>query len=212
MKIPSSGKAIISETYAGLEIIIPPQRNWVVIVFLGFWLTGWLVGELLTLGIITGLILADMQSGKYFLLLWLAGWTTGGFFALKAFIGNLTGKEIITVEPGKLTVEKKDLFFSKSTSYNLNNVKNIRTKNRTIQFDYSRQVVDIATGIDNAEVSSLLFLAFGRQTVAIATGIDDAEANYILTKLKLDFGQTHQAPEVDLGAKHLQYVEFWLTI
>ncbi len=24
----------------------------------------------------------------------------------------------------------------------------------------------------------------------------------------LDFGQTPQAPEVDLGAKHLQYVEF----
>lgn len=30
--------------------------------------------------------------------------------------------------------------------------------------------------------------------------------------VNLDFGQTHQAPEVDLGAKHLQYVEFWLTI
>lgn len=160
MEIPYPGKAIINETYAGLEIIIPPQRNWVVIIFLGFWLMGWLVGELLTLGVITGLIPSDTGSGKFFLLLWLGGWTAGGVFAIKAFVENLSGKEIVTVEHGELTVEKKYLFFSKSKSYSLEDAKNFRTKNGTVQFNY------------------------GLQTVSIAEGIDDAEATYILTTLK----------------------------
>ena len=30
----------------------------------------------------------------------------------------------------------------------------------------------------------------------------------LISSLHLDFGQTLQAPEIDLGAKHLQYVGF----
>ena len=44
VKVPVA-RATISESPEGLLITIPAKKNWLVILFLGFWMTGWLFGE-----------------------------------------------------------------------------------------------------------------------------------------------------------------------
>ena len=38
-------RARITETPTGLLITIPANRNWFVVLFVGFWMCGWLFGE-----------------------------------------------------------------------------------------------------------------------------------------------------------------------
>jgi hypothetical protein len=40
-----TAKASVFDTPAGLLINIPSTKNWFVILFIGFWLCGWLFGE-----------------------------------------------------------------------------------------------------------------------------------------------------------------------
>src|SRR6201985_1450701 len=102
MEIPYKGRSPIQDNITDLQIIIPAKRNWFIILFLGAWLGGWFVGEVVAFRMEGGFF-----SGKgipnLFVLFWLIGWTVGGFFAFRISLWNLIGKEIITVGQGGLT-------------------------------------------------------------------------------------------------------------
>ena len=52
MEKPYKGRAIVEDKITGLRIIIPSRKNWFVILFVGAWLGGWLMGEISALGIL----------------------------------------------------------------------------------------------------------------------------------------------------------------
>ena len=157
MEKPYNGRATILDNFTDLQIIIPAKRNWFIILFIGAWLGGWIMGELFALGAVTGLLRGNPAS--LFILFWLIAWTVGGFFAFRTFIWNLRGKEIITAGQNMLTIDKKGALLFKPKVYDLNQVKNIRVQEDnlgfggrrndfgafnlggTIRFDYGLQTV-----------------------------------------------------------------------
>ena len=46
METPYQGRATIQDNITDLQITIPAKRNWFVIIFIGTWLGGWLMGEI----------------------------------------------------------------------------------------------------------------------------------------------------------------------
>ena len=44
---PADSRITIADTSQGLRIVMPCRRSWLVICFLGFWICGWGVGEIM---------------------------------------------------------------------------------------------------------------------------------------------------------------------
>ncbi|OYU95212.1 MAG: hypothetical protein CFE21_12980 [Bacteroidetes bacterium B1(2017)] len=182
MEKPYSGAATINESFEGFEIIIPTKKNWFVILFLGFWLCGWVFGEVFALTMLTGLLFGKMEFANLFMLVWLGGWTVGGFFAIKTFLWNLKGKEIITIGMGQLKIEKKGLLLAKPKTYDLIESKNFRAQEDNNGTDgiWGMQRNSFAAFNSGGTIR----FDYGLKTIKFAGGIDEAEANYIIEKLK----------------------------
>lgn len=178
-----SGRAILNETFNELEIIIPAKKNWFAIIFLGAWLGGWAIGEIFATGALISMIGEGIEFPVFFIFFWLCGWTVGGFLAIKTFIWNLIGKELISFAQGQLTIAKKGSLFSKSITFEINNIKKIRAQEVEIPFG-SRNGGRTSFGGLNGSNGTIRF-DYGLKTVKFADGIDEAEANFILEKLKI---------------------------
>jgi len=77
-------RATVTNDGSELKIIIPTKRNWLITLFLTFWLGGWAVGEFAVPHL--------MFSGtspigiKFFMIFWVGGWTVGGCFAIYVWL------------------------------------------------------------------------------------------------------------------------------
>jgi len=180
MEIPYTGRAIINDNYDGMEIIIPAKKNWFVLVFLCFWLCGWVVGETFAIREVTGLGGHGAPDG--FLTIWLCGWTVGGVFAFSTLWWNIAGKEIINIQQGVLTINKKGAIFKRLKSYDLNQAKNFR----------ALEDPDINNGFGRSRQASLLNPAcngtikfdYGMETVKFGDKLYQAEGDHILGRLR----------------------------
>lgn len=124
MEITIPNRSTITETYNGIEIIVPAKKQWFVIIFLGLWLCFWSVGEFFAVKtIFTGKI--GIATGVY-LFVWLSGWTYGGFFAFKSFWWIIAGQEVISFTKNDFIINKKGAFFYKATTYGTADAKNFR--------------------------------------------------------------------------------------
>ena len=181
MERPYKGRATIQDNITDLQIIIPAKRNWFIILFIGAWLGGWLIGEFFALGMVTGLF-GGKSPANLFILFWLIGWTVGGFFAFRMFLWNLIGKEIIIIGQGILTVDKKGALLFKAKTYDLNEVKNIRAQDDNLGVGGPFGIRP--SGFGAFKAGGTIRFDYGLQTVRFAGGIDEAEAKFILEKLK----------------------------
>jgi hypothetical protein len=177
MEQPYKGRATILDNYPDLQIIIPAKRNWFVIIFLGFWLCGWLFGELFVSFTVFGVFKGNPIS--LFMLIWLIGWTVGGFFAFRILLWNLTGKEIITVGQGVLKIDKRGVLIFKAKTYDLNEVKKIRVQDENIGFGPFGRRNDFGY-----MGGGTIRFDYGLRSVKFASSIDEAEARSIIEKLK----------------------------
>lgn len=179
MEKPYRGRATIQDNFSDVQITIPAKRNWFILIFVGAWLCGWLMGEVFVLGGITRSIGSDPAS--IFILFWLIAWTVGGFFAFRAFLWNLIGKEVVTVGQGRLMIDKKGALLFKPKTYDLNEVRNIRVQEDNPGFNgiFGTQ----RTNFSAFNLGTIRF-DYGLQTVKFAGGIDEAEAKFIIDKLK----------------------------
>ncbi len=80
MEKPYSGRTTVNERTQSLEIIIPAKRNWGTLIFISFWLIGWLLGFLFVLASLLGLFESDNEGGfsYFFRLFWIVGWGMRG--------------------------------------------------------------------------------------------------------------------------------------
>jgi hypothetical protein len=96
---------------------IPARKNWITLIFLGVWLTGWLFGELFALGVLFSSLgsflfrifnirvfdIFEFDGGigsafaGVFILVWLTMWTVGGYGAGRTFLWQLAGREVVEV-------------------------------------------------------------------------------------------------------------------
>ena len=178
MEEPFKGIAVLNDTLQGLEITIPTKKNVLLILFLSFWLCGWLMGETFALRTVGGL-LHTVNFAGLFVALWLCGWTIGGFFAIRTLVWNLIGKEILNFEQGQLTVQKKGALFFKPSTYDLNEAKSFRVQDDKFGYGGARR-----TGLAPLYDGGTIRFNYGMKTLRIAGGVDEAEAEFILAKLK----------------------------
>lgn len=103
----------LEETTEGPRVVIPSPRLWPVSIFLGFWLYGWTEGEVSAARSLWQLArsadgwLALLPGA--FLLFWLAAWTVAGVFTWGAFLFSIEGREVVSLNGGKLRVRLETL-------------------------------------------------------------------------------------------------------
>ncbi|WP_259065562.1 hypothetical protein HDF24_02130 [Mucilaginibacter sp. X4EP1] len=179
MEIPYPGKAIIDERFDGIEITVPPKKNTFQIAFLSIWLCAWFAGEIFVLPS----LLAGGNSGfpMPFAILWIAGWTVGGLFAIRTWLWNVIGKEIITIGQGTLVIQKKWALLYKPKTYDLAEAKNFRAEEEIINTNI--------VGADRSNPWKLddkgtIKFDYGMKTIKFGDGLYEAEANAIIEKLR----------------------------
>jgi hypothetical protein len=175
MERPSKGRAVITDTVGGIEIVIPAKRNWFIIIFMCAWLGGWFFGET------TALASLSSGSGNLFLLFWVIGWTVGGIFAVRAVIWLLAGREIITIQHGQLTVAKRGALFVRDKVYDTDEIERIRVQEESELggWNNSRR-----SDFLNMSSGGTIRFDYGLQTVKIASGIDEAEGYHVLQRIR----------------------------
>jgi hypothetical protein len=162
---PSKPRAVVSHDAGLLKIVIPARRQWFAMIFLSFWLCGWLVGELTALFI--------LLSGKFkgpptaFLVFWLAFWTLGGTLALLNVLWMAAGREVITLEGPRLVIRQEILGRGLTRTFDVFQIRFLRVSPigrrgafpfgpGVIAFDYGAKTYRFGIMIEEAEASLLI--------------------------------------------------------
>jgi hypothetical protein len=178
MERPSKGRAIITDTVVGMEIIIPARRSWGIIIFYCVWLCGWCLGELFALSMI--FLAKGGAPVSLFMLVWLTMWTIGGAFAIRTVLWMLIGREIIGIGHGQLTVKRSGALFARERSYDIDEIERIRVQEDTGTGRWGNQ----RNGFLDLSSSGTIRFDYGMQTVKIGVGLDEAEAYHILERIR----------------------------
>jgi hypothetical protein len=140
-----------------------------------------------TIGIIVIIINAtlsnpnDSMPGAIVLLI-VCFWAIVMIIPLRIFLWNATGKELITVEPGVLTIDKKHLLFYKAKTYDLTEARNFRVQEDPIASIMPSGMTPFR--MLRMTNSGTIKFDYGMQTIKFGEGVDEAEANFILEKLR----------------------------
>lgn len=181
METPYTGRATVTDNFDHLEIAIPAKKNGFIVLFLGFWLCGWVFGEVTA---ITSLLPGSNGAPHLFMIVWLGGWTVGGIFALRIFLWLLFGKEMITAGQGTITVSRKYALFNKPKTYDLKECKNFRTEDEGDMFAWNGFGQRRRSNINNFSDQGTIRFDYGMKTVKFGAGLDVVEADHLLQKLK----------------------------
>jgi hypothetical protein len=170
------------------QITIPARKNWIVLIFLGVWLTGWLCGELFALGVLlssVGGLLAQLfgfsvdfidfdsdGTGVFvmvFMLVWLAIWTYGGYSAVRTFLWQVAGKEIIEVSRLGINLSRPIFSLGKVREYQAGEIvdlrllgdeermqKKIKAGLTQLAFDYEFDTIEFGGGLTPIEAKAIL--------------------------------------------------------
>lgn len=173
------GRSKIENTGSGIRITIPAKKNYFLILFLAFWLVGWVFGEVVVL---TQIFNPESDSPKLFMLAWLGGWTVGGAFAIYVWLWNIKGKEIINISSTELQHIRRLPIFQRSKEYDLSSVSRMRVQaqgNPIFGFHNGMEFWGISGG-------SIVF-DYGHSTHKFGAQIDEAEADHIVSTIKQQY-------------------------
>ncbi len=162
----------------GLEVAIPPRRQFFAIVFLPVWLCGWLFGEV---EVIRQLTSHETRSQPdLFLIAWLAGWTVGGGLALLTLLWLLVGRERVTLRPDALLIKHEIAGLGRTKEYDIGSIQNLRVSPVSYNpWDGSRSAQKF-WGIGGGVIA----FDYGATTCRFGAGIDEAEARDIVAQMR----------------------------
>jgi hypothetical protein len=168
---PYPDRATLTPTRDGLEVVIPSRKNAFLIVFLLFWLCGWLLGETLVIH-----QLATGTKGPWlFMAVWLAGWTAGGAGVALTWLWYVAGREILRVGPATLTHIRSIGRFGIHRDYEVTHVGNLRTApTDPLRSNFA------FPGLGGGAIA----FDYGARTLRVGGGVDEAEADRIVAALK----------------------------
>ncbi|HEX3409642.1 MAG TPA: hypothetical protein VHS07_05145 [Candidatus Binataceae bacterium] len=178
-------RADISESPEGLIIRIPAKKNWLVILFLGFWMVGWITGEssaihqMLRTHTSHGAVMSvQVQSGlSAFMVVWLAGWTMGGIFAAIVWLWNFAGVERIVLGPSTLAVKREIFGIGPLSEYELMSVSDLRISASPYNFNNRMSPFPMMN-------TGTIAFDYGPKTLRFGMGLDEAEAQQIIERMK----------------------------
>ena len=174
---PANARITITDTSQELRVVVPGKHSWFVICFLGFWICGWAVGEIMVpLQLLNG---DAPPEGELFMLVWFGVWTLGGVFALYALLWQVIGKEIVTVNGQRFTTRRDIGGFGFDKSYDLLQMKNLRIdlpQFNPIDVSSSLQLWGIGGGV--------IAFEHGTKSSRFGAGLDDTEAKQVVTAIK----------------------------
>jgi hypothetical protein len=168
-------RSILVNTSNGMEFVIPTKKNWFLIFFLGFWMCGWVFGEL---SAIKELFVTD-NGIKLFMIVWLGGWTIGGIFAGFFWLWTFRGKEHIILRPDALITKREVFNIGQTREYEIANIRNLRIAPlhfNPFNFSSSMQIWGFGGG--------LIAFDYGAKTYRFGNGLDESEASDIVNQLQ----------------------------
>lgn len=174
------------ELVEGVEqIMVPGRRNWLVTVFLLFWLVMWTFGGLATM-------LSLTQGASIFSVVWLCFWVVSSAFVLSVLATLLWGVEIIRASNLELQVIKRAGPLHRQWRYRADQVHDLtacppnidqwgrhssqtpvfaRNRSGAVKFDYGADTIMLANGVDEAEGRTIAAWLTARLPMsAIASG------------------------------------------
>jgi len=183
------------ESARDMTICIPSKKNWFIILFLGFWLVGWVIGEVTAIGvlggglfkIISGALPDATTSGAWafgglFMIAWLGGWTIGGAFAIYAWLWQVKGVEEIVISYEGLKINKKIPIWTSSKNYRLKDIVSLRVSNSCAS------IWNMSGGMEFWGITGgKLAFDYGAKTVRFGIGVDEAEAKRIIKDIEMRF-------------------------
>ena len=180
------------EVAGELIYTIPSKKNWFLILFMGFWLIGWAVGEFSVIGVLGAGIIKALKNGipdalsagtgaftGLFLIAWLGAWTVGGVFAIYTWLWQVKGKEIITISFDRFKVQKKIPIWTRTREYRLNDVVSLRVSN------VQPSMWSMGGSMEFWGMSGGRFaFDYGAKTVRFGIGMDEAEAKLLIKDIE----------------------------
>lgn len=175
VEIPQA-RATVTETPTGLHIAIPANRNWFIVLFMGFWMCGWLFGEC---AVIKTLITGKAGASDLFLVGWLGAWTVGGAFVGHQVLWNMVGKELIVLGVQTLAIKRDVLGFGRVREFDLTEVRDLRvdsTSSGLAKLNWG------SPGTFGASTGTIAF-DYGAKTFHFGSGLDESEARQLIARL-----------------------------
>ncbi|MCB8943230.1 MAG: hypothetical protein H6658_05700 [Ardenticatenaceae bacterium] len=185
--IPPSARHTISRQEDTLEIIIPVDKNWLLIISLSISLILWVSAEVVTLGALIFMFDPSLperinQPSIGGSLITLIIWTIGGCLGLYVLLWQLIGKEKITVNHGGLTIRREIFGFSRPKEYLANHITGLRVSTDRHNLPDWVRLLNL-WGIE----SGILAFDYGAKTFRFGNGIGEAEAKQIFNEIQLHF-------------------------
>jgi hypothetical protein len=181
----TGGRATVNESPEGLLITIPSKKNWFLILFLGFWLMGWLFGEVAALHQVIRGHSSHWATAKengpiglnVFLIGWLGAWTVGGGIAIVTWLWNLVGVEKVLLGPSTLMTRREVLGVGPRKEFALPSVSRLRTNMGFSNTVYRMSPLQMVSG-------GMIAFDYGAQTFHFGVGLDEAEAERIIARMR----------------------------
>jgi len=174
--IPQNMRSTINQRNGELTIEIPVKRNWFILLFLSFWLCGWVLGEIM----VPVMFFSKETQGPpmLFAIAWLGMWTIGGGFAILIWLWQINGKEIIRFTHNSL-IKRKALFsFGRNKEFGLDYVKNLRISPQSYNpFDFSSALQFWGMG------GGIIAFDYGAKTYRFGQCLDESEAKTIINNV-----------------------------
>jgi hypothetical protein len=176
-KQSADSRITITDTMQGLRIVMPCRRSWFVIGFLGFWICGWAVAEVMVpMQVLQGDAPPD---GESFMLAWFVVWTLGGLLAIYAWLWQAMGKEIVIVHGQRFTTRRDIGGFGFDKEYDLVQMRDLRIGQvgfNPLEFSSSLQLWGVGGGAIGFD--------YGARTCRFGAGLDEVEAKQVVTAIK----------------------------
>lgn len=170
-------------------VSIPARKNWITLIFLGVWLTGWLLGELFALGVLISSVgsflfrifnipvfdIFEFDSGigsafaGSFILVWLTIWTVGGYAAVRTFLWQLAGREVVEVSRTNIKLSRPIFGLGRVKEYQATEIVDLRLLSgdersgkkgmagpNQLAFDYEFDTVEFGGGLTVREAEAIL--------------------------------------------------------
>ncbi len=176
MKSSYIGQAIIAEDSDSIVITIPSKGvSAFFTAFAGLWLCLWCV---------IGLIVLVMQfiNGPFAkAIIVFPVWAIIGSCIFRFLYWHISGMEIIIIERGKLTLDRKAALFFKTKEYNLYQARNFQARDTATLYQSYR---DQQRNLLNLGRQGVIAFSYGSETVTFGLNMDKAEGELVIKKLR----------------------------
>ncbi len=158
----------------GLRITIPSMKQWLIMIFLVFWLAIWTSGGIFAVGA------AIRGRGGVILIVFCVFWVVFEILTAYHLLWLLFGREIIEVRADTITIRQAILGIGRPKVYAREHIDRIRA-----DVEYMAKPYPLADeGVSINKGTGAIAFKYKEQTIRMGIGLDEAEAKYLIAKIQ----------------------------